>query len=103
LERALEGRDAGQIVGKGIASDHVPHIAGVVAPVSGCERRECTAWVQTNLTFDLDVRGPDGTTESRLGFRPSRPTTHASRVTRPAAADPSRIEPNPQGVGRRLS
>jgi hypothetical protein len=26
---------------------------------------ECTAWVQTNLIFDLEVRGPDGTTETR--------------------------------------
>ena len=24
---------------------------------------ECTAWVQTKLTFDLEMRGPDGTTE----------------------------------------
>jgi hypothetical protein len=26
---------------------------------------ECTAWVQTNLEFDLEVRGPDQTTETR--------------------------------------
>jgi hypothetical protein len=26
---------------------------------------ECTAWVQTNLAFDLEVRGPDQTTESK--------------------------------------
>ena len=26
---------------------------------------EFTAWVQTNLTFDLEVRGPDGTTETK--------------------------------------
>ena len=26
---------------------------------------ECTAWVQTNLEFDLEIRGPDQTTETR--------------------------------------
>ena len=26
---------------------------------------ECTAWVQTNLAFDLEVRGPDETTETK--------------------------------------
>ncbi len=26
---------------------------------------ECTAWVQTNLAFDLEVRGPDDTTETK--------------------------------------
>jgi hypothetical protein len=26
---------------------------------------ECTAWVQTSLAFDLEVRGPDETTESK--------------------------------------
>jgi hypothetical protein len=26
---------------------------------------ECTAWVQTNLEFDLEVRGPGGTTKTK--------------------------------------
>ena len=26
---------------------------------------ECTAWVQTHLTFELELRGPDGTTETK--------------------------------------
>jgi hypothetical protein len=43
---------------------------------------ECTAWVQTNLTFELEMRGPDGTTQTKPytvdtlhdWFKPSQPT-----------------------------
>ena len=46
--------DAAQISGTGLASQY--------QRVNVCE---CTAWVQTNLEFDLEVRGPDQTTETR--------------------------------------
>jgi hypothetical protein len=99
------GKDAAQIVGKGIASHHVPHIAGVVAPVSARERRGMHG-VGSNQS---DVRS--GSTRPRRSDREQAwlqaitADPPASRVTRMAAADPSQIEPNPRVSegGRRVN
>jgi hypothetical protein len=46
---------------------------------------ECTAWVQTNLEFDLEVRHPDETTETKpSAWRAKKSTITTTDCAKPA-------------------